>query len=431
MVFKRRIEKIFVVAVIGAALISTACSEREDPQETADIGEDVEEAPTWERPLEGQWFRGDLHVHAAGASNDASPESTHERIREVALEREMDFVVLTDHSNSTGSDPWTLDEDPDLFNQGPEFPFWDHVADLSDDSLILVQGNEISPVSDDHTEPRGHVGCIPASLDEFDPDVAFVDRPRGEVTGGEGLEQGLEVGCFTILNHPFGPVNWIAFDWTSYEYDAVEVWNGGAGYATFDEEALKGWACDLSQGRQITPVGGSDNHKINVEPPGTIADPPLGTPVTWVFGQELEWDQIIDGLYSGKVSITDTGQPLEIDVFDEDGQWLAMAGGEFEARGTAVIKLTGNRGDASGDRTLSLMRIPADACDDPREVGEINVPDPNWEILESHEISRGESFEYKFEIEAQPGDAFFAWMRPEIIISRGDDVAISGALFAK
>lgn len=415
--------------VLVAAVVTVGCS---DGEETEDEGE---EFVPWERPVAGEWLAGDLHVHAAGASNDASPESTPERIQEVAIDRELDFVVLTDHSNSTGSDPWTLDEDPELFNQGPEFPFWDRAMELSTDSLLMMQGNEISPVHSNQARPTGHIGCIPATIDDFDPDVAFVDRPRGEVTGGEALEQALEVGCFAILNHPFGPVPWIAYDWTSYDYDAVEVWNGGAAFNEFDEQAIQGWACDLSQGRQLTPVGASDNHKIEVDPPGTTFDPPLGIPVTWVFADEFRWEAIIDALYAGRVAVGDADRPLEIDVFDADGRWIAMAGGEFDAGEERRIRLRGVRADTDKERHLKLIRVPAGACDDTRAEGEINVPDPNWEVVERWEIEPGADIDEKITVSAESGDAFFAWLKPEkVALSMNDpdfDVAVSGALFAR
>ena len=412
----------------GAAPADVATDTTAGSEEDVDDGDDFE---PWERPQQGQWWAGDLHVHAAGASNDASPDSTHERIRDVAIERDIDFVVLTDHSNSTGSDPWTLEEDPALFNQGPEFPFWDKALELSDESFLMIQGNEISPVAEGESGPTGHIGCIPAALDGFEPDVAFVDRPRGEVTGGEALEQGLDVGCFTVLNHPFGPVQWISYDWTSYEYDAVEVWNGGAGFNRFDKEAVQGWACDLSQDRRISPVGGSDNHKIEVDPPGTLFDPPLGTPVTWVWSQELEWEQLIDALYAGQVAITDTGLPLEIDAFRANGQWMAMAGGDFQVEEEVWIRLQGGRLAGGDERVLELIRISQGSCDDTRTEGEINAPDPNWDVVDKWVIEGGEQFDEKRAVQAEAGDIFFAWMTPRNIVSLESDVAISGALFAR
>ncbi len=407
-----------VVVVVG---LIVGCSSPDDEPEQEDFD-------PWQRPLEGQWARGDLHAHSAGASNDAAPESTPERIAEVAQKRELDFVVLTDHSNST-QDPWTMDEDPELYNTGPDFPHWELAKQLWDGSFMMVQGSELSPTSDDNSEPTGHIGCIPRSLTDFDPDHAFTDRPRGEVPGGDALQQALDVGCFAILNHPFGPVPWISYDWTDYGYEGMEVWNGGAGFNDFDELAVKGWACDLSQDRQITPIGASDNHDVEVEPPGSLSQPPLGYPVTWVWVEEFEWGHIIDGLDAGMVGITDSYDPFEIDVFEPDGRWLAMAGGEFEAEDERVVRLRGVRKSGDEERQLKLMRVSEGSCDDQRQEGEIEAPDPNWEIVEEWALDGEGEFEKKVEVEVEQGDVFFGWMRPQTLGAHEEDVAISGAVY--
>lgn len=207
---------------------------------------------------------------------------------------------MADHSNSTGSDTSTTEEDPDLFNQGPEFVHWDIAKELSiDQEFILVSGNEISPVDVDENDPRGHVGCVPRTLsDTFDTDSPFIDRPRGEVSSADAIEQALDRGCFTILNHPYAITPWIASDWTSYDYEGMEVWNGGAN--SLDQYDMYGWnafRCDLLAGRKVTPVAASDNHRVHHE--GDLLNPPLGRPKTWVFSQERSWEAIIDGLDAG------------------------------------------------------------------------------------------------------------------------------------
>lgn len=414
---------------VMACLAGWACSSEPEPSQ---VNEEEEEEILWERPFEAsgqmRWVRGDLHVHSRGASNDAAPESTPERIREVAIERGLDFVVLTDHSNSTGSDPWTREEDPALYNQGPEFPFWDRVAGLSEESFILVQGNELSPVDAGELRPTGHIGCIPRSLTDFDPNIAFVDRPRGEVTGGEALQQALDANCLAILNHPYGP-SWISYDWTSYDYDAMEVWNGGARFNLYDHQGLKAWACDLSQGRRVTAIGASDNHKIEIEWPGQPLDPPLGMPATWVWVSNLDWYEVIDGLSAGAVAISDSEYPLDLDIFDSQGRWLAMQGGEVEAGVERWIQVRGARRLDEGARRLELVRIRRDACDDTREEGRINVPDPNWEVLESWNLTRAGQFEERVQVDVEEGDVFFAWMAPDLIEILHEDVAISGAIY--
>jgi len=384
------------------------------------------------RPVSGRWLAGDFHVHATGASNDTGGNSTPERIKEVGVMRGLDFLVLTDHSNSTGSDPSTLDEDPALFNQGPEFPYWDEAARLSDDTFLMVDGNEMSPRQMDNG-PTGHVGCYPRDLATFDPDVAFVDRPRGEVTGAQTLQQAHDAGCFATVNHPFGPAPWIAFDWTSRDYDGIEVFNGGAGWDQFDYQAVEAYACDLSLGQVDTAMGGSDNHRVNQELPGTLTNPPLALPHTWVFADSLDWSTIVAGLDAHRVTISDTGTPMDVDVYAADGTWLAMTGGEFDASSGAILRARGALANSQGEaRTLQFVRVTADACDDTRMPRQIIVPDPHWEIVDEVEVEADSTFDVTVSVTPQPGDAYFAWLHPgtsRVIQKYG--VAISNAVRAR
>ncbi|MFU8803220.1 MAG: CehA/McbA family metallohydrolase [Bradymonadaceae bacterium] len=441
-----------LLALIIVSLAMASCSAREeapqDPDDTGqppiedttpredtaiDVADTSTEPPTFEaRSIEGRWIAGDFHVHATGASNDAAPESTRARIKEVAVERGLDFVVLTDHSNSTGSDPTTLDEDPELFNQGPEFPFWERAAELSDASFIMVQGNEISPVNPNVGRPTGHVGCIPRSLTNFDPNVAFIDRPRGEVTGGDALDQAIHVGCFAILNHPYG-VNWISYDWTSDAYQGMEVWNGGAGFSSWDRQALDAWACDLSRGRRVTAVGGSDNHKIEVEPPGTLLDPPLGVPTTYVWGASLDWDEVVTSLDARRVSISDTGRPLELDVHAGDGRWLGMTGDEVASEDALWLRVRGHLSNVPDgeERRLKVYRVPPDSCDDNRTPNTIRVPTPNLDILYDELVTNDTEIDLTLGITPAPGDAFFAFVGPENTRMQEAGVSLTNPVFTR
>ena len=310
--------------VNGLMLALTACAP--SPSDTAIASRDSGPPALAERPKTGQWFAGDLHVHATGASNDTGGDSFPNAIQEMAILRGLSFVVLTDHSNSTGSDPSTTEEDPELFNMGPEFPYLDQVKALSSAEFLMLDGNELSPVSEDMSGPTGHIGCIPRPGPGFDASVAFIDRPRGSVTGaGRSWNRHDTPGASTILNHPYALAPWIAYDWTSTGYDAVEVWNGGLQFDRYDYEGLKAWACDLAQGRSPTLVGGSDNHRVNIEPPGEPADPALGVPSTWLWTSSLTQDALVDALDRGRTSVSDTPGPLELDIFNERGRLVGHA----------------------------------------------------------------------------------------------------------
>ena len=376
------------------------------------------------RAVPGRWLAGDFHVHAVGASNDTGPESTPEHIKEVAVARGLDFVVLTDHSNSAGSDTTTRDEDPDLFNQGPEFPYWDKAAELSDDTFLMVDGSEISPVDDPAVDPTGHVGCYPRSLVTFNPDIAFIDRPRGTITSADTVAQARAAGCFVTVNHPFFATFWIAWDWTTRDYDAMEVFNGSAGWDQFDYFGVSGWACDQSQGRRVTAIGGSDNHRADIEPPGGFGDPALGWPATWVWSGALDWPGIVRSLDAGRVSVSDTGDPLDIDVYDTERRWLGFAGSTLSADTPVLVRVRGALHNSDGQvRVLQILRVAPDACDDRREVGKITAPQVAFDMLHEVEIGPDEAFDVHVEATFGPGEFVFGWLHP----GRSDVINVHGA----
>ena len=319
------------------------------------------DAPTF---LRGEptdpWWSGDLHVHATGASNDTGGDSPPSEIARVARARGLAFVVLTDHSNSTGSDVNTTDEDPARFNQGPEFPYWDEAARLSEPGVFLmVDGNELSPVSDEPQiiEPRGHIGCVPSDLETFDRAGAIIDRPRGVVTGGAALVQARDRGCFTVVNHPYGLAPWIMFDWTDRGYDALEVWNGGNGFDAADEAAWQAWRCDLLAGKRTTPIGASDNHRVLREPPGEVLHPALGWPSTSVRAPALAWPAVIAALRRGDVALHEGESRVFIEGYDATGLWSSDGPWSW-------IRVRGRLDPAAGQSRLRLSR--ATACEDPR-----------------------------------------------------------------
>lgn len=348
----------------------------------------------------GQWLRGDFHVHATGASNDTGGDSTPEAIKRVAMERGLFFVVLTDHSNSTGSDPSTTDENPELFNRGPEFPFWDQAAELSEAGVFLmVDGNEISPVAvgDRPSVPSGHIGCIPMNLDTFDRNGAFIDRPRGELSGRQALDQAMARSCFSVVNHPYSLAPWIAFDWTvgepGWEYDAVEVWNGTLGFAIDDQRAIDLWRCDLLAGRNVAAIAASDNHRVNVEVPGMLANPALGYPSTEVFAEEPTWAGIMAGLQAGRAQFGEGETRIRLDGYTSDG---AHASGED----LRTVRIRATLDEAVSHARLRLTR--ANSCVDARPQNDPPVVDET--ILLEYEVRAGESLDVAFQLtDVAPG----------------------------
>jgi len=406
---------------IALALLLPGCATPPEPKPAAAVevvAQVVLDPQGYEVDPAGTWYDGDLHVHATGASNDAGKESTPETIATIARSRGLHFLVLTDHSNSTGSDTSTLKEDPALFNKGPEFPYWELVAQLSvPGQFLMIDGNEISPVSVGEKEPRGHIGCIPSNLDTFDRSGSFVDRPRGEVTGGQVLAQAKKRGCFAVVNHPYAPASWIRYDWTGMDYDALEVWNGAIGLDVFDHNGISAWRCDLLAGRKVTAVGGSDIHRIhNPSPPETIdSDAPLAWPTTSVRAQNLTWPDLMAGLRAGDVMIRGGESRLSLDAYD---------GNKHRATGKAIrwLRLRGQLDARSTPGTLRLLR--ATACDDRRPTQAPKITDA---VLLEVAVQPGGKFDSFAQISGEAGvytaqllpddDPWYPALSPAVVIA--------------
>lgn len=382
-------------------------------------------APSSARPT-GQWYAGDFHVHTSIGSNDTrypdgSARSFPELIRSTAIERGMAFVALTDHSNSAGSGVASTAEDAALWNRGPEFPLWETAVALRSSDFLMVDASEISPVSTLNAQdcpncptlgtgrltPTGHIGCIPERLDAFDLSGAFIDRPPGQVTGGVSIDQCHARGGFAIVNHPFyRSTPWIDFDWTSYDYDAIEVFNGSAGFTSFDRAAYDAYLCDRLAGRQVVAVGGSDNHRTPLPFDETIsisAGPPLGVPMTSVYAPRLQWDAIMQAVRQGHVIIHERDTFVDIEISDSEGRYLGGVGDRLATPASPPV--TRLRGRSPRPQTLRLLHVAYGACTERRQVGRDISPTVVFsEVLERSVCPTGAcQFDESMHTELAPG----------------------------
>lgn len=342
----------------------------------------------------GKWFKGDFHVHATGASNDTGGDSWPEAIKTKALERGLDFVVLTDHSNSTGSDATTTEEDPALFNLGPEFPYWQKSKELTEaGKFLMICGNELSPVQEESLKkPVGHIACIPKDIENFDTESPFIDRPKGAVNGAETLQQALDRGCFTIVNHPYSLQPWIKYDWTGTDYDAIEIWNGTIGYDFSDDYARRAWICDLLAGKNTVAIGGSDCHRVHTQSPGVRFDSAIGFPATAVFAEKLEWPLIIESLQNGITYVSEGNSKLLLDVYFEDGKRAQNS--NFD-----IIRLRGQADENLDAAELQLLHTTN--CLDSRP--DTEAPELTDSILLKMDIKAAENFDLRFSTKPAKG----------------------------
>ena len=372
-----------------AALLLAACG----PGDTGEPPEIPEAGP--------MWVAGDVHVHATGASNDTDDASHPEDIAAVAAERGLGFVVLTDHSNATGS--MHCEDVEDCPNLGPEFPHQGRAAEQWTDSFVMAVGNELSPIEtlEGVGGPVGHVGCMPPA-GGFEFEGAFVDRPPGAVTGAEAVQQCRDAGGWAVVNHPFAPLSWIRFDWTTLEFDAMEVWNGGLRWDGSDERALWSWECLVAGGRDVVPIAASDCHRATLPLPGDYLDPPLGQPRTSVSvepSSTLDWPTLREGLVAGRVVMHEAGTFLSAQL--EGEQWTL-------------------RGVAAAPGRVEMRRILTDDCDATDPAG------PHHEVVWQADVL--DEFTEATGVE-DVGDRLYAvLLRDDLGPSMEGDMAFTGVL---
>ena len=148
--------------------------------------------------------------------------------------------------------------------------------------------------------------------------------------------------------------------------------------------------------------------------------------MTWVFADELSQDGIVKALDEGLTSVSDTGFPLELDVFDAKGGWLGMQGSSVSSEQVAWLRLKTAGFAADDSRRLKLFKIAAGHCDDTRLAGESLVPEPNLIEVLDLPISTGPVTHVQA-FSLAPGDAIFAAILPEEPIALHLDIALTNA----
>ncbi len=306
----------------------------------------------------GTWRAGDVHVHSSVGSNDTDGLGTPDVLAAAMARANLDFVFVTDHSNSMGSMDCETGDVEDCPNQGPELPEADWPPGT-------YPANEMSPVFSLQSPdvPTGHVGCLP--LDGTFALDRFVDRPPGTVTGAETLAQCRQAGGFAIVNHPHAAVPWIEYDWTSEDYDALEVYNGTTRFDPWDEESLGEWERRVAEGRDIVPIGASDCHRWGTEPPGTVTDPPIGWPTLEVL--VVDGEQPVDAIAAGRVRMAEPGTTITLQATREERR---VVPGERIA-GPATFTATASSDTPS--RVLQIKRVDGDVVVEAPLDGETTV----------------------------------------------------------
>lgn len=232
------------------------------------------------KQVESRWYKGDFHMHTLLSDG----KQTAEELTTQAMQRELDFIVITEHNMLTTGWPET--------------------------DLLVIPGVEI-------TSSKGHFNIL--GIREWIDLDGGQSLPDLETSHGiqKILTKSREVGAVCSLNHPaLKPWHW---NWPEIRidgFDTIEIWND----PTFPtnpqatEEALAIWDLLWAEGQRLIGIGGSDTHALPHETYEVGGLPSVvGDPQTYVFAHQLSTQSIFESVRKGHVYVT-RGPVLEPSV---------------------------------------------------------------------------------------------------------------------
>jgi len=310
------------------------------------------------QPPQGQWLRGDLHVHTRHSGDASSYGDNVETTIRLAESAGLDFIVISDHRQTT------ILSDPQFRN--------------TPTSLILVAGEEWGG--------GGHAGAHNITRDPL-------DHTQNSSGGVQNVSPRMDVviddihsmNGFFVLNHPLDPK--IFFLWDPQNFDGIEIWNTAWAYrATTDAQeaearrevqdkgltavgldappefwagvaakggghnyqALKFWEAHLTSGKHVAAVGGGDRHFL-VMP---------GMPTTYVFATDRSPNGISEAVRRGRTYVTRGPDACQVDFTadrDGDGVFETIVGDSIPLANGRPIDFKIDVRDADGGK-VDLIR---------------------------------------------------------------------------
>jgi hypothetical protein len=359
----------------------------------------------------------------------------------------------------------------------------------------LVVGAEVSNFS------GGHFGFVPlnpypnhpiyapgfaAAPTAYEHDAGhgpgiFVERwVDPDATNQEEIDLIHEMNALAIVNHEQAVMPLIEYDWSSLDFDGLEVWNGGNRHDQEDDNSYNGsiplvdvvedrllttaiaetpiersWVGMLKTGRwPVALVGGSDIHDYNeVVCDSFPCDPTnaeLASPTTTVWAPRFVWtngeDGVLDAIAAGRAVIHDRSNFIDLRVRLDDVEYMvgdsieAQPGVELDVRAfgrisdyidgdNRVLLILGTNGDLD-DASVDVLYNSSDAehfverfadTDDNARI----YPDSSFDrrkvvVVPQHRF--GKSGHYF--VWAQ----FLPWHNPLYVYGMGRDMAETGAI---
>ena len=247
-----------------------------------------------------RWYAGDFHVHSSD-SGDAS--AALDEIVDLAHQRGLDFVVLSDHN--------TVAQIPRLAARQATL-----------DDLLLVRGAEV-------TTYAGHANAIGIH--------AYVDHRVGQ-GGTSAATIAADVAgqdAVLIVNHPELDLGeacigcaWRHADTPWARVAGLEIQTGNAALtdAIFTPRAIARWDALLDDGYLLAAIGGSDDHRAGRDTGGGAAR--IGSPTTMVLADELSEAALIAAVRAGRTVVKLHGpeDPM-VELTATDADVPALGGG--------------------------------------------------------------------------------------------------------
>jgi len=268
---------IWQIALVCIALFGAGCIETAAP------------------PLEGEWYKGDLHCHSTHSDGDSS-------VREVIASAEskgLDFFVITDHDGSMHGSP-TQWYDPDYHS----------------DRMVMLYGVE-------WTTGLGHANVWASAPFDYG-DLWIANRAQDAQMAIDAAH--IQNALFST-NHPSA---FLCCPWEYTEYegiDSIEIWNSMYLLPNLSFVSTRAfWDDHLLSGKRIPGVGGSDTHQLA----GFEADfLRHAEPTTWVYAGERTAEAILAGIRAGHVCVSDEPRGPRIDFAadtNDDGVFETIMG---------------------------------------------------------------------------------------------------------
>lgn len=212
---------------------------------------------------EYRWLKGDLHSHTVHS------DGAYTLIEAAKIMEDLgcDFLATTDHNTVS-----------------------QNYAHPKDTKVVLIPGMELTTI-------QGHANFfgVVDPIDDF------------RITGLEDIHETIQIakqkGAKISLNHPH--CDYCPWEWSfEIDHDWIEVWNGP--WIDRNQRALDWWHEQISKGRRLVAVGGSDTHR---------PDPYVkhAMPTTWVYSSARTMKGILEGIDRGHVFISYSPEGPTID----------------------------------------------------------------------------------------------------------------------